>query len=211
MGQCSISSSISSSFLSSLSKTTNKSLSAVMLSKGRLLDKKKKQNHGKNMDYGQLKKAKVCPIAILAREVSSVLTFGFLFEGADLLPHGSHMREMSLYETEGSTHWFSAGERASPSNPCIGDCSTKEPKLKTCLVSSFSVIARVRSQCMQTWNLPGRVSSRGDLVAFPSSFVLPFFGVAKQHSHFCCHVQVKWLHLLLSSQHMLLWCDPLLD
>lgn len=45
------------------------------------------------MDYMQLKKARVCPIAILAREVSSVLRFGFLFEGMDLLPHGSHTRE----------------------------------------------------------------------------------------------------------------------
>lgn len=131
------------------------------------------------MDYGQLKKAKVCPIAILAREVSSVLTFGFLFEGAHLLPHGSHMREMSLYETEGSTHWLTAGKRASPSNPCVGDCSTKEPKLKTCLVPSFSVMARVRSLHMQTWNLPSRVSSCGDLVASPSSFVLPFFWGSK--------------------------------
>lgn len=38
-----------------------------------------------------------------------------------------------------------------------------------------------------------------------------FLGVAKQRSHFSCHSQVKWLHLLLSSHHKLLWCDPLLE
>lgn len=45
--------------------------------------------------------------------------------------------KMSLYKIEGCTHWLTVCERASPTNPCIGDSSTKEPKLETCLVGQF--------------------------------------------------------------------------
>lgn len=45
--------------------------------------------------------------------------------------------KMSLYDIEGSTRWLTVCKRASPTNPCIGDSSTKEPKLETCLVGQF--------------------------------------------------------------------------
>lgn len=79
--------------------------------------------------------------------------------------------------------------------------NAKEPKLATSM-------AGVRNLDKETWNVPG------GWAAVPSPLFIHtplFLGVAKQRSRFSCHSQVKWLHLLLSSQHMLLWCDPLLE
>lgn len=127
------------------------------------------------------------------------------------LPASSPSREGK--GVEGSTYQLIAG-RASPSNSRVRECVLVELKSMSWKLSwllRFSALGWGRSLHERTWNLPERrtavVMSQ---LPFPPS-CSRFLGVAKQCSHFSCHTQVKWLYLLLSRQHMFLWCDPLLD
>ena len=163
------------------------------------------------MDHRQLGKIRACPFATLACEMSSVPTAGVSFWRGGLAASCPSCEGKGV---EGSTYQLTAGKRASPSNSRVSECGLvvlKSPSWKLPWLLSFSAVAGGRSLHKQTWNLPevwaAVMTSWLPLLPSCSSFL----GVAKQRSHFSCHTQVKWLHLLLSSQHMLLWCDPLLD
>lgn len=120
-------------------------------------------------------------------------------------PFAAPVREMSQ---------LTACKRASLSNSRLAECGLvvlKSPSWKLPWLLSSSSVAEGRRLHEQTWNLPEAWTAVVTLWLPLLASCSPFLEVAKQRSHFSCHTQVKWLHLLLSSQHMLLWCDPLLD